>query len=148
MLRVTSRAWAHLWRRQAACSLSTSRAVRLKEGDTARASRLITEEEVRQYGELVGDHNPVHQEIVHGTFLLGLISGLMASSLPGPGTVLTGLNAKFVSPCLFPSTVELVVELGRVRRVTTAQFSLQDRDSGQVLVKGEASCYLSKEQLQ
>ena len=129
-------------------SLSTSRADGLKEGDTVRVSREISGEEVRQYGELVGDNNPVHQEIVHGTFLLGLVSGLMASAVPGPGTVLTGLNAKFVSPCVFPSTVELVVELGRVRRVTTAQFSLQDRDSGRVLVRGEASCYLSKEQLQ
>lgn len=147
MIRVISRAGSQLWR-QPAVSLSTSRADGLREGDTVRVSREISGEEVRQYGDLVGDHNPVHQEIVHGTFLLGLVSGLMASSLPGPGTILTGLNAKFVSPCVFPSTVELVVQLGRVRRVTTAHFTLQDRDSERVLVKGEASCYLSKEQLQ
>ena len=147
MIRVISRAGPQLWR-QPAAALSTSRADRLREGDTARVTRQITGEEVRQYGDLVGDHNPLHQQIVHGTFLLGLVSGLMATSLPGPGTVLTGLNAKFVSPCVFPSTVELLVELGRVRRITTAHFTLQDRDSGQVLLRGEASCYLSKEQLQ
>ena len=111
-------------------------------------TRLITREDVRKYGELVGDHNPLHEEIVHGTFLLGLVSGVMASSLPGPGTVLTSLTAKFVSPCFYPSTVEVVVELGRVRRITRAHFTLVERDSQEVLVTGEAGCYLSKDQLQ
>ena len=111
-------------------------------------TRLITREDVRKYGELVGDLNPVHEEIVHGTFLLGLVSGVMASSVPGPGTVLTSLTAKFVSPCLYPTTVEVLVEVGRVRRITTVHFTLQDKDSEKVLVTGEASCYLSKAQLQ
>ena len=114
----------------------------------ARVTRLITREDVKQYGELVGDHNPLHEEIVHGTFLLGLVSGVMASRVPGPGTVLTSLTSKFESPCFYPTTVEVVVELGRVRRLTTAHFTLQDKDSQKVIVRGEASCYLSKEQLQ
>ena len=147
MLRVLSLAGGQL-ARQPAASLSTTRADRLREGDCARVTRIITREEVRKYGELVGDHNPVHEEIVHGTFLLGLVSGVMASRLPGPGTVLTGLTAKFVSPCLYPSTVEVVVQVGRVRRITTAHFTLLDKDSQKVFVTGEANCYLSKEQLQ
>ena len=147
MLRVISRAGGQLWR-QPAASLSTSRPDRLSEGDCARVTRVITREDVKRYGDLVGDLNPVHEEIVHGTFLLGLVSGVMASRVPGPGTVLTSLSAKFVSPCLHPSTVEVVVELGRVRRITTAHFTLLDKDSQKVLVTGEAGCYLSKEQLQ
>ena len=147
MLRVISLAGGHLWR-QPAASLSTSRPDRLSQGDQARVTRLITREDVRKYGELVGDLNPVHEEIVHGTFLLGLVSGVMASSVPGPGTVLTSLTAKFVSPCLHPTTVEVRLEVGRVRRITTVTFTLQDKDSEKVLVTGEASCYLSKAQLQ
>ena len=147
MLRVVSLAAGPLWR-QPAASLSTGRADRLREGDCARVTRLITKDDVRKYGELVGDHNPVHEEIVHGTFLLGLVSGVMASKVPGPGTVLTSLTAKFVSPCHYPITVEVLVQVGRVRRITTAHFTLLDKDSQKVFVTGEASCYLSKEQLQ
>ena len=76
----------------------------------------------------MGDLNPVHEEIVHGTTLLGLVSGVMASRVPGPGTVSSSLSAKFVSPGLHPSTVEVVVELGRVRRITTGHFILRDKE--------------------
>ena len=81
MLRVARIPLSHLWSKtgnQTAVCLSTTRADWLKEGDTARVTRKITKEDVAEYGELVGDHNPVHKDIVHGTFLLGLVSGVMA----------------------------------------------------------------------
>ena len=72
----------------------------------------------------------------------------MASRLPGPGTVLTSLSVKFIKPCYHPSTVQVVVELGRVRRLTKTQFRVEDGDTQEVLVRGEASCFLSPDQLQ
>ena len=79
---------------------------------------------------------------MHGGLLLGLVSGVMASSLPGPGTVLANIQARcyspslaliydyftlthsrFQQPCPYPAEVEVIVRLGRVRRLTTAQFS-------------------------
>ena len=80
---------------------------------------------------------------MHGGLLLGLVSGVMASSLPGPGTVLANIQARcynilpawhyyyyftlthsrFPQPCPYPAKVEVTVRLGRVRRLTTAQFS-------------------------
>lgn len=147
MLRSFKSPVRHLWRQSGAC-LSTSRADYLKDGDTVRVTRVIRREDVAEYGEVVGDHNPVHEDIVHGTFLLGLVSGVMASRLPGPGTVLTGLSVQFVKPCQHPATVQVVVELGRVRRITKTQFTVEDKHTQEVLVRGEASCYLSKDQLQ
>ena len=52
----------------------------MKEGDTASLVKTITRKEVIQYADLVNDHNPVHlaedhKGIVHGTYLLGLVSG-------------------------------------------------------------------------
>ena len=60
--------------------ISTSARNCLKEGDSASVVRTITRGEVTQYADLVDDHNPVHlaedhQGIVHGTYLLGLVSG-------------------------------------------------------------------------
>ena len=66
MLRVISRAGGQLWR-QPAASLSTSRPDRLSEGDCARVTRVITRDDVKKYGDLVGDLNPVHEEIVHSS---------------------------------------------------------------------------------
>ena len=47
----------------------------------------------------------------------------MASSLPGPGTILTGVEVRFSEAVTFPATVEVRVEVrGRVRRITRAAF--------------------------
>ena len=134
-------------------NLSLSRSLRLKDGEKASLVRNITIEDIKVFGNLVEDHNPVHfpadggDAIVHGTLLLGLVSGLMASSLPGPGTVLTNITANFVSPCPCPTTVKVEVVLGRVRKITKAEFSVENIEMGEVLVTGEARCLLSKEQL-
>ena len=134
-------------------NLSLSRSLRLKDGEKASLVRNITIEDIKVFGNLVEDHNPVHfpadggDAIVHGTLLLGLVSGLMATSLPGPGTVLTNITANFVSPCPCPTTVKVEVVLGRVRKITKAEFSVENIEMGEVLVKGEARCLLSKEQL-
>lgn len=159
MLRLVKSPALHLWRKSSvqciaplstgqADRLKTSQADRLKEGDTARLRRSISRKDVRQFSELVGDNNPVHEDIVHGTLLLGLVSGVMATSLPGPGSLLTSLTVKFSKPCYFPATVEVLVELGPVRKITRTKFSITDSDSEEVLVRGEASCYLSPDQLQ
>ena len=134
-------------------NLSLSRSLRLKDGEKASLVRNITIEDIKVFGNLVEDHNPVHfpadggDAIVHGTLLLGLVSGLMATSLPGPGTVLTNITANFVSPCPCPTTVKVEVVLGRVRKITKAEFSVENIEMGEVLVTGEARCLLSKEQL-
>ena len=148
MLRVVTSAVPHLWRQSGAVRLSTTGAHLLRDGDTATVKKVIKREDVAEYGELVEDNNPVHEDIVHGTFLLGLVSGVMASRLPGPGTVLTSLSVKFIRPCRHPATVQVVVEVGRVRKITKTQFRVEDSDTQEVLVRGEASCYLSPDQLQ
>lgn len=129
----------------------------MKEGDGASLVRKITSQDLRVFGDLVGDTNPVHfpgdhggdeqDAIVHGTLLIGLVSGLMASSVPGPGTVLTNLTVKFVKPCPCNITVEVKVVLGRVRKVTKATFMVTNLEKGEVVLEGEVSCFLSKQQL-
>lgn len=106
---------------------------------------------MRQYAELSGDVNPVHLAetggIVHGTLLLGLVSGLVASRLPGPGTKLTGIQARFLEPCPVDAGVVVTVSLGRVRKLTQAHFSIVNFWSGEKLVEGEATLYLTADML-
>ena len=37
---------------------------------------------------------PLITGIVHGTYLLGLVSGLIATTSPGPGTVVTAIEVR------------------------------------------------------
>ena len=39
------------------------------------------------------------------------------------------------------------MELGRVRKITKVSFLIENKDSKDVILKGEASCLLQKEQL-
>ena len=105
---------------------------KLQEGDSASLSRTITKEEVLQYAELTGDFNPVHlgddksDGVVHGALLLGLVSGLVASRLPGPGTQLAGIQARFPRPCAVGTGVIVTVTLGKVRKLTPVRFTVVD----------------------
>jgi len=131
----------------------TSVCKRLQEGDTASLSRTITKEEVLQYAELTGDFNPVHlgddkdDGVVHGALLLGLVSGLVATRLPGPGTQLTGIQARFPRPCKVGTGVVVTVTLGKVRKLTPVRFTVVDFWSRDTLVEGEAAAYLTPQQL-
>lgn len=126
---------------------------KLQEGDSASLSRTITKEEVIQYAELTGDFNPVHlgddesNGVVHGALLLGLVSGLVASRLPGPGTQLAGIQARFPRPCAVGTGVIVTVTLGKVRKLTPVRFSVVDFWSRETLVEGEAAAYLTPQQL-
>jgi len=126
---------------------------KLQEGDSASLSRTITKEEVLQYAELTGDFNPVHlgddksDGVVHGALLLGLVSGLVASRLPGPGTQLAGIQARFPRPCAVGTGVIVTVTLGKVRKLTPVRFTVVDFWSRETLVEGEAAAFLTPQQL-
>lgn len=82
----------------------------LKAGDFASMTSTVTEQDLCRYAQLTGDYNPIHMEenraaegtrkgrIVHGTLLAGLISAVIAGRLPGPGTLLLGLELRFMLP--------------------------------------------------
>ena len=95
------------------------------------------------YAELVNDHNPIHQPgvdedrpgMVHGTYLLGLVSGLIASTVPGPGTILTGLEVMVQSVCPYPITVEV----GKVGKLTKTSFTITNKFTSDLILTRSAS---------
>ena len=68
-------------------------------GDKASLSRTIAEDDVRAFAELVGDYNPIHLDenyakkskfgktIAHGMWGVSLISAVLGTLMPGPGTI-------------------------------------------------------------
>ncbi|KAH9599887.1 MaoC-like dehydratase domain [Trypanosoma melophagium] len=95
-------------------------------GDTAFVRRVISEEDVKAFGPLVGDLNPIHVDetaakaagfpapIVYGMLAGSLFSGLLGSELPGPQSIYLSQTLSFVAPVFVGDEVEA--------RVTVTQF--------------------------
>jgi 3-hydroxybutyryl-CoA dehydratase len=104
-------------------------------GMTAAYRHTLTEADVQTFGDLTGDHNPLHfddafarttifkERIVHGMLSASFLSTALAI-LPGPGTVYVAQNLSFRAPVRIGDTVEA--------RVTVADII---REKGRVLLK-------------
>ncbi len=79
-------------------------------GETATLEKRFSEKDLQMFAELSMDRNPVHTDeifatksvfrkpIVHGVLVAALLSSVMGSELPGPGTILLEENVKFLHP--------------------------------------------------
>lgn len=123
-----------------------------KVGDSSSLTRTITAEDVLRFAELVGDHNPVHVDeefarktrfgrcIAHGMWGASLISSILGTQLPGPGTIYLSQTMSFQAPIFPGDTVIARVTVLRVRedkRIITLETTCENED-GKLLLKGEA----------
>lgn len=121
-------------------------------GDTATRTLHITDETVRGFADIVGDHNPVHlddayaaqtpfgQRIAHGMLVGSLISAALANDLPGPGTIYLSQDLKFKKPVFIGDTVTVTVtvtDYRASRRMATLQTVVTNQDAT-VVIEGQA----------
>jgi acyl dehydratase len=125
-------------------------------GQKARRSLTLTADHVRLYGELSGDHNPLHFDesfvratgkltglIVQGGLTTGLLHALVATDLPGPGSVFLSQNWKFTAPVYIGDTITAEAEVLSVH-ATKPVCHLRvrvSRQTGETVLEGEAWCY-------
>jgi 3-hydroxybutyryl-CoA dehydratase len=93
----------------------------LEVGQSFTVNRVLTAEDVQMFADLTGDDNPIHVDeeyasgtrfgkpIVHGIFLLGIISKALGRDFPGPGCIAVSIQAKFLRPV--PVGSEITVEV-------------------------------------
>lgn len=121
-------------------------------GQRAFLSRKIGDEDVRQFAELVGDTNPVHlddkfaaktrfgKRIVHGMWPASLISAVIGTKLPGPGTIYLHQTLQFNAPVFIDDTITATVTVINVRQdkpIVTLE-TLCTNQNDQVVLQGEA----------
>ena len=82
----------------------------LKVGQEAILSKTVTEADIANFSGVTGDNNPVHisddfasktifkKRVAHGFFTASLISTLIATKLPGPGSIYISQTLKFLAP--------------------------------------------------
>jgi 3-hydroxybutyryl-CoA dehydratase len=127
-------------------------------GDKASRTTLITDEMIRLFADLSGDHNPVHlddayaqttrfgRRIAHGMIAAGLISATLANDLPGPGTVYISQTLQFKAPVYPGDTITTTVEVKSSRPdkpIVTLSTSCRNQND-MVVLEGEAVVLVRK----
>jgi phosphate acetyltransferase/phosphate butyryltransferase len=76
-------------------------------GDEASLARMLTNDDIRLFAIVSGDVNPAHLDreyasgtcfqgvIGHGLWTASLVSAVLGTRLPGPGTIYIGQSVKF-----------------------------------------------------
>ena len=125
----------------------------MKIGDSASFTKTISETDVYLYAGIGGDFNPAHvnqteaekgmfgKRIAHGMLSAGLISAVLGTLLPGPGTIYMGQELRFTKPVAIGDTItatatvaELIPEKNRAILDTVCT-----NQNGDVVIKGKAT---------
>lgn len=123
-----------------------------KIGDFAINEMTYTSEMVEQFSELVGDKNPVHlsqeyasktifkKPLVHGILVTGQLSNLIASELPGPGSVYIFQDLNFKHPVHHGDTITCraeVVEVKVKKKVVLLEAVLKNQND-EIVIFGKS----------
>ncbi len=125
----------------------------MKIGDSASFTKTISETDVYLYAGISGDFNPAHvnqteaekgmfgKRIAHGMLSAGLISAVLGTLLPGPGTIYMGQELRFTKPVAIGDTItatvtvaELIPEKNRAILETVCT-----NQNGDVVITGKAT---------
>ncbi len=121
-------------------------------GDAASLSRTLTKEDIEHFAAISGNVNPVHvdeefahddmfhQIVAHGMWGGALISTVLGTELPGPGTIYRGQTLRFLRPVAVGDTVVVSVTV-REKHPADHGVILDCRvtnQDGEVVIEGTA----------
>jgi phosphate acetyltransferase len=121
-------------------------------GDSASLVRTLTRDDISLFAVMSGDVNPAHVDeeyarsdmfhtiIAHGMWGGALISTLLGTRLPGPGTIYLGQTLRFTRPVALGDTITVSVKATakdeQKHRVTFACECVNQR--GEAVIRGDA----------
>lgn len=130
----------------------------IKVGEKASTTKTLTEQDVYSFAELSGDSNPMHvnsdfakntrfkQRIAHGMLVASLLSTVIGTQLPGPGTIYLSQTLNFKAPVFFGDTISAEVEVIE-KLVAKNRLKLKTvccNQTGVVVLDGEATVVFGK----
>src|SRR3989338_5060249 len=95
----------------------------LKVGMKGSFTKKITQEDVDNFVKMCEDINPIHvneefasktpmkTKIVHGILVSSLISNVVGTKIPGPGSVWLDQSLKFLKPVRINDTITAISEI-------------------------------------
>ena len=127
--------------------------MKIKPGDTASVTKIITQEDIEKFADLSGDHNPIHldeehakgtrfgRRIAHGMLTSSLISNVIGNELPGVGSIYLSQTLQFLAPVFAGDTITARATVTSVREdkpiVKLETVCANQRD--EIVIKGEAT---------
>jgi phosphate acetyltransferase/phosphate butyryltransferase len=131
-------------------------------GDRASIERTLTASDIQLFAAMSGDINPQHIDaefaastrfqgvIAHGMWGAALISAVLGTRLPGPGTIYAGQTLKFHAPVRVGDTLTISVTVRsrdeeKHRLVLECNCTNQD---GKTVISGEATVIAPTERIE
>lgn len=121
-------------------------------GDKASIARTISESDIYLYAGITGDMNPAHineeeskkgifkGRIAHGMLTAGLISAVLGTLLPGPGSIYLGQELKFIAPVRIGDTITAEVEVVELIKNKIVKLKTNCiNDKGEIVIEGFAT---------
>lgn len=130
-------------------------------GKTASLTRTITRRDIDLFASATGDINPAHVDpayaatdvfhhiVAHGLLGAGLISAVLGTELPGPGTIYLGQDLQFLHPIEVGDTITATVTV-REKHFEKGDLSVDCRctnQNGDVVIVGTALVRAPKHQV-
>jgi len=132
----------------------------LATGQTASVAKTITEADILLYAAVSTDTNPVHidaeaaassmfkERIAHGMLSAGLISAVLGTRLPGPGTIYLGQTLRFRGPVKIGDTVTATAEVTALdAEKKRATLKTTCTVAGKAVIEGEATVMVPSREL-
>lgn len=127
-------------------------------GQRASRSFHVTDEHVELFARLTGDRNPLHfdddfaratrfgRRVVQGGVTAGILNAIVATDLPGPGSVFLSQELRFVAPVRPGDTITGEVEVLSVRQdKPIVELAVRvTRDDGTRVLEGKAVVYVMR----
>ncbi len=126
-------------------------------GEEATLTKTVTDEEIKTFARISGDNNPIHVNedyakgtmfggrIAHGMLVAGLISAVLGTQLPGPGSIYMNQQMRFLAPVRPGDRITARAQVtewdetkGRVTLLTEVT-----NQTGEVVISGEARLAMS-----
>ena len=123
-------------------------------GDKAFIKKKITEQDIILFSELSLDKNPVHlddeyakttvfkKRIAHGMLSASLISAVIGTKLPGPGSIYVSQQLNFKAPVYINDEIKAEVEIISINEknsgtwITCKTYCINQSDK--IVLEGEA----------
>ena len=121
---------------------------------THRTSFTFSQEQVVQFAQVTGDHNPLHldaayaaqtvfkQPVLHGFLGGSVFSRVFGTEFPGEGSVYLKQSMEFVRPMLVETEYEAVFtvkEVNRDKHQAVVATEIFEKSRNKLVLRGEAT---------
>jgi phosphate acetyltransferase/phosphate butyryltransferase len=130
-------------------------------GESALAHRVLTKQDIELFAVVSGDVNPAHLDpeyaqdtpfhhvIAHGMWGGALISGVLGTKLPGPGTIYLGQSLRFRRPVAIGDCITTSVRV-KSKNEQNGRVTLECHcvnQEGVVVIDGEAEVLAPRQKI-